>query len=111
MGIKIAKAMGANVSAFSTTESKRSLASSCGADNFIVSTDSKQMKESEGKFDIILNTISVYHDFYAYQKTLNSKGIQVILGLHSGLVAAKLTDGLTFGNSRIKFSGIILIII
>ena len=111
MGIKIAKAMGANVTAFSTTESKRSLASSCGATNFVVSTDSKQMKENEGKFDIILNTISVYHDFYAYQGTLNSKGIQVILGLHAGLVAAMFTDNLTFGNSRIKFSGMIIIII
>ena len=105
MGIKIAKAMGATVSVFSTTPSKRSLATNLNVDDFIVSTDSKQIKENEGKFDIILNTISVYHDFYAFQRTLNRSGIQVILGLHAGLVAAMLTDNLTFGNSRIKFSG------
>jgi len=41
-----------------------------------------------------------------YQKTLTSKGIQVILGLHAGLGAAMFKDSVTFGHSRIKFSGI-----
>lgn len=106
IGIRIAKAMGANVTAFSTSESKRTLAKHSGADDFVVSTDAKQIKNVKGKFDILLNTISVYHDYCMYQKTLTSKGIQVILGLHAGLGAAMFTDAVTFGNSRIKFSGI-----
>lgn len=91
MGIKIAKAMGATVTAFSTSESKRELAISAGADNFVVSTDPKQINAVRGKFDILLNTISVYHDYCAYQKTLTSRGIQIILGLHAGLGAAMFT--------------------
>ena len=106
MGIRIAKAMGANVTVFTTSESKRELALSCGATEFIVSSDPKQIMSVKGKLDILLNTISVYHDYCMYQKTLTSKGIQVILGLHAGLGAAMFTDAVTFGNSRIKFSGI-----
>ena len=106
MGIRIAKAMGAKVTAFSTSDSKLQLAKDCGADEFVVSTDPKQIDAVKGKFDILLNTISVYHDYCMYQKTLTSKGIQIILGLHAGLGAAMFTDAVTFGNSRIKFSGI-----
>jgi len=59
MGIRIAKAMGASVTAFSTSDSKLQLAQSCGADNFVVSTDPKQIDAVKGKFDILLVIIII----------------------------------------------------
>ena len=106
MGVRIAKALGAEVTVISTSTSKKDLAMKCGADLFVVSTDKTQMTGAKGTLDLILNTIPSYHDYVVYQSLLTSKGIQILLGLHAGLAAAMFLDSMVGGTSRIKMSGI-----
>lgn len=106
MGVRIAKAMGASVTVISRSPKKETFARDCGADTFIVSESDAQMKTGAGKLDLLINTIPSYHDYMAYQPLLTSKGIQVILGLHAGLIASKAVDKIVGGRSRVKMSAI-----
>ena len=57
MGIKLANAMGATVTAISRSASKKDIAAKAGADKYIASSDNAQMAEYKGYFDLVLNTI------------------------------------------------------
>src|SRR5690606_23296885 len=61
MAIKIAKAMGANVTVFTTSQAKAEDAKRLGADNVVLSTDAVQMKNCP-KQNMILDTVSAKHD-------------------------------------------------
>jgi D-arabinose 1-dehydrogenase-like Zn-dependent alcohol dehydrogenase len=107
MGIRIAKAMGCTVTALSRLEAKRALATECGADAFVPSDDAAAMAAAAGSLDLVLNTIPSDHDYHAYSKLCARKGGKhVLLGLNNALGAAMMVDGLTFGASRVKMSGI-----
>ena len=107
MGIRVAKAMGCVVTAISRGDAKRSLATDCGADAYVSSTDDKAMAAIHGTLDLVLNTIAADHDYSMYTKlTAKAGGKHIILGLNNGLGAAMMVDALTFGSSRIKMSGI-----
>ena len=82
MGIKIAKAMGAYVTAFTTSPSKMEDAKRLGADEAVLSTERDQMKKQR-KFDMILDTVSGKHDLNTYIKALKVDGSLVIVGLPS----------------------------
>ncbi|MGV8918798.1 MAG: NAD(P)-dependent alcohol dehydrogenase [Pseudomonas sp.] len=81
MGIKFAKAMGAEVTLFTRSEAKAEEARRQGADHVIVSTDSKQMKAAAGRFNFLLDTIPVQHDLNPYLQTLNFDGVHILVGL------------------------------
>src|SRR5215217_49949 len=66
MGIKIAKAMGAHVVAFTTSESKFAEAKRLGADEVVLSKDKDQMAAYTGKLNFILDCVSANHDINAY---------------------------------------------
>jgi D-arabinose 1-dehydrogenase-like Zn-dependent alcohol dehydrogenase len=107
MGVRIAKAMGCSVTALSRLEAKRALATECGADAFISSDDAAAMAAAAGTLDLVLNTIPADHDYHAYTKLCARKGGKhIVLGLNNALGAAMMIDGLTFGASRVKMSGI-----
>jgi len=107
MGVKLARALGCEVTVISRSASKKDFAlNECGATSFLHSTDPTQMKDNAGKLDLILNTIPVNHPFHKYGALLSSKGKQVILGLHPGLGGAFLVDILTCGHSKHIGSGI-----
>lgn len=80
MAIKIAKAMGAHVVAFTTSQSKVDDAKRLGADEVVVSTDRKQMK-NQFKLDMILDTVSPNHDVDSYLNLLKVDGSLVLVGL------------------------------
>lgn len=80
MAIKIAKAMGAHVTVFTTSPSKVEDAHRLGADEAVLSKDEEQMKAQSG-FDMILDTVSAKHDVNAYLNTLKVNGSMVIVGL------------------------------
>eukprot|EP00658_Telonema_sp_P-2_P066274 TRINITY_DN55326_c0_g1_i1.p1 TRINITY_DN55326_c0_g1~~TRINITY_DN55326_c0_g1_i1.p1 ORF type:complete len:404 (+),score=84.53 TRINITY_DN55326_c0_g1_i1:200-1411(+) len=92
MGIKLAKAMGCDVSVVSRSADKRGYAESCGADTFVVSSEQGQMDAAEGSMDLILNTIPAYHDYCQYNSLLSDTGKQILLGLHKGIGAAMIAD-------------------
>jgi D-arabinose 1-dehydrogenase-like Zn-dependent alcohol dehydrogenase len=106
MGIKLAKAMGATVTAVSRSAGKAAFVKSCGAEGFISSSDAAQMKAGERKFDLVLNTIPSDHDYTVYSALLAPGGKHVLLGLHAGLVASMVVDALVCGASKVKGSGI-----
>lgn len=80
MGIKIAKAMGAHVVAFTTSESKFKEAQRLGADEVVLSTDPAQMNKFRGKLHFILDAVSAEHDINAYLGLLRVDGSLALVG-------------------------------
>jgi len=81
MGVKIARALGHDVVAISTSAKKEAMAKEKGATHFVVSTDPESVKKMEWTCDLILNTVSAKHDVNAYLPLLNKSGTIVQLGL------------------------------
>ena len=80
MAIKIAKAMGAHVTVFTTSPAKMETAKELGADEVVLSTDAEQMK-SLSKLDMILDTVSARHYVNIYLDILKVDGSLVLVGL------------------------------
>lgn len=81
MGIKLARKMGAEVTLFTTSDSKAKDAKRLGAHHVILSKNISQMNSVENKFDLILDTVSAPHDLNPYLATLKREGTLVLLGL------------------------------
>ncbi len=80
MGLKYAKALGAEVHLVTTSPAKAEAAKSYGANGVIVSTDEGQMAEFAGKFDVIIDTVPVGHDPQPYVNLLARDGVLVLVG-------------------------------
>lgn len=80
MGIKFAKAMGAEVTLFTRSSSKAEEARKNGADHVIISTDAMQMKQAAGSLDFILDTAPVEHDLNPYIECLSIDGTYILVG-------------------------------
>jgi len=80
MGVKFAKAFGAQVYVFTTSPKKREDALRLGAQEVIVSTDPQQMKAHAFSFDFILDTIAAEHDINAYLQMLTLDGNLTLVG-------------------------------
>jgi len=81
MGVKLARAMGAQVVMITTSPEKAADAQKLGAHEVILSTDKAQMKAAEKTLDLLMNTVSAAHDYNAYQRLLRVDGAQVLLGV------------------------------
>ncbi|MEP5938090.1 MAG: NAD(P)-dependent alcohol dehydrogenase [Erythrobacter sp.] len=81
MGVKLAAAMGAEVTVLSRTEDKRADADALGAHDFLLSSDKDAMRAKTGYFDMVLNTIPVPHDVTPYFHLLRIDGVQVLVGV------------------------------
>lgn len=80
MAVKIAKAMGAEVTVFSTSPHKEQDAKKLGAKNFVVSSNPDNFTPWAGKLDLIIDTVSANHDFTLYLSTLKTGGTHVLVG-------------------------------
>lgn len=81
VAIKIAKAMGAHVIAFTTSASKFAEAKRLGADETVLSKDPDQMEKYAGKLHFILDAVSAKHDINAYLGLLRVDGKLVLVGV------------------------------
>src|SRR6478735_6318306 len=81
MAVKIAKAMGAEVKVFTTSESKFDAARELGADDVILSTDPAAMEAANRSIDVIIDTVAAPHDLNPYFRTLRLDGVLFQLGL------------------------------
>jgi uncharacterized zinc-type alcohol dehydrogenase-like protein len=81
MAVKIAHAMGAEVTLFTTSSGKAPDARRLGADDVVLSTDEVEMKRRRGQFDFILDTVSANHDLNAYLALLRRDGVMTMVGL------------------------------
>jgi uncharacterized zinc-type alcohol dehydrogenase-like protein len=97
MGVKFAHALGAEVTVLSHSPSKEADARSLGADHFVVTSDSAQLRSVKRKFDLILNTVSAEHDINDYLGLLAVDGTLVVIGL-PGVPFAVQADSLLSGR-------------
>lgn len=81
VGVKIAAALGADVTVFSTSKSKEKDARALGAHRFVVSKDPDAMASLSETFDFILDTVSAPHDVNVYLELLRLEGAMVVVGL------------------------------
>jgi uncharacterized zinc-type alcohol dehydrogenase-like protein len=83
MGVKIAHAMGAKTVLFTTSPGKVEDAKRLGADDVVISKNPEDMKRYVGKFDFIINTVSVPHDQDQFINLLKRDGTLVLVGAPS----------------------------
>ncbi|KPQ00247.1 NAD(P)-dependent alcohol dehydrogenase [Marinobacter sp. HL-58] len=81
MGVKFAKALGAEVTIFTRSEAKVAEAKKQGADHVIISTDDDQMEAAAESFDFMLDTVPVQHDLNRYLNCLKYDGSHILVGL------------------------------
>ena len=81
MGVKFAHAMGAEVTVFSHSESKKADALAMGADHFVVTKDPDVLTPLKSSFDLILNTVSAELDINLYLDLIKLDGTLVVIGL------------------------------
>lgn len=81
MAVKIAHAMGADVTLISHSAHKEEDALNLGAQHFLLSTDKEQMKTASDSFDLIINTVSANLDMNRYLSLLKLDGTLVMVGL------------------------------
>jgi len=81
MAVKIAAAMGAEVTMLSTSKSKEADARKLGAHHFGLTSDDATFKQLAGHFDLIIDTISAPHDYNKYLGLLRIEGAMVLLGV------------------------------
>ncbi|RUL66089.1 NAD(P)-dependent alcohol dehydrogenase [Dyella dinghuensis] len=104
MGLKFAKAMGADVTLFTRSPDKEEEARRLGADHVVLSTDPKQMEAVGRSFDFILDTVPHQHDLNPYLATLKLDGIHVLVGLVEPIEPAVHAGGLIFGRRSVAGS-------
>lgn len=80
MGVKIARAMGAEVTVLSTSPTKRDDALRLGAHHFHVTRDAATFPALASSFDLVLNTVSAKIDVDAYLSLLDIDGALVNVG-------------------------------
>ena len=80
MALKLAKALGAEVTLFSRSAGKEDDAKRLGADRVVISTEKDQMKAVRGQFDLIIDTVPYAHDLNPYTATLATNGTLVLVG-------------------------------
>jgi alcohol dehydrogenase (NADP+) len=103
MAVKLAAAMGAEVSVLSRTPDKQADALSLGADRLLVSSDSAAMTRAASAFDLIIDTVPTKHDLTPYVPLLDVDGTLVVVG-QLGPVAELNTFPLVSGRRRIAGS-------
>ncbi len=81
MAVKLAAALGAEVTMLSTSAAKEADARRLGAHEFGLTSDKATFKRLAGRFDLIVDTISAPHDYNAYLGMVAVDGTMVLLGV------------------------------
>jgi uncharacterized zinc-type alcohol dehydrogenase-like protein len=83
MAVKLARAMGAKVVVFTTSDAKVAAALELGADEVVLSKDEEAMAGANRSIDLIIDTVAAPHDLNPYFRTLRVDGALFQLGLPS----------------------------
>ncbi|GHB68827.1 dehydrogenase [Streptomyces viridiviolaceus] len=103
MGVKIAHALGAEVTVLSQSLRKKEDGLKLGADHYYATSDPKTFEELAGTFDLILSTVSAPLDFGAYLGLLKTGGALVNVGAPEEPVSLNLFS-LIGGNKTLAGS-------
>ena len=104
MALKLAKALGAEVTLLTRSSGKEKDARRLGAHHVVLSTDEKQMSAVKGRFDLIIDTVPSVHDVNPYVPTLSLNGTLVLVGYLGGLEPVLNTVGLIMGRKAVAGS-------
>jgi uncharacterized zinc-type alcohol dehydrogenase-like protein len=80
MAVKIAHAMGADVTVLSRSDKKHEDSTKFGADNYVDTSDTKAFDAVKGSLDLIINTVSAAIDLDSYLTLLKPQGSLVNVG-------------------------------
>ena len=80
MGVKIAAALGAEVTVLSQSLRKQDDAKRFGADHYYATSDASTFQQLAGRFDLIVNTVSANLDLDSYLSLLRVDGTLVNVG-------------------------------
>lgn len=80
MGVKLAVAMGADVTMISHSRNKEEDALRLGAHHFLYSGDEQQMRDHRNHFDVIMNAVSADIDVVPYLNLLGLDGTMALVG-------------------------------
>ena len=81
MAIKLLKAWGCEITAFTSNLNKADELKAMGADHVVNSRDTDALKAQRGKFDLILSTVNVTLNWQAYLAALAPNGTIHMLGM------------------------------
>ncbi|WP_445322967.1 NAD(P)-dependent alcohol dehydrogenase [Ramlibacter sp. AN1133] len=105
MGVKLARAFGAQVVVLTTSPRKAADALRLGAHEVVVSTDADAMMAHAGSFDFILDTVSADHDINAILGLLKLDANLTLVGAPAKPLALS-SFALIFGNRSVSGSTI-----
>ncbi len=105
LGLKFAKALGAEVTLLTRTPGKEEEARRLGADHVILSSDPAQMKAAVNSFDFILDTVPSAHDLNPYLAMLKLDGTHILVGQLDAIEPALLGVSLMMGRRSLAGSG------
>jgi uncharacterized zinc-type alcohol dehydrogenase-like protein len=105
MGVKIAHALGAEVTVLSQSLRKKDDGLKLGADHYYATNDEATFKELTGTFDLILSTVSAPLNLDAYLSLLKTDGAFVNVGAPEEPVALNLFSVIG-GRKTLAGSGI-----
>jgi uncharacterized zinc-type alcohol dehydrogenase-like protein len=80
LGVKFAKALGAEVTVITSSPGKEQDARRLGADDVLLSTDRAHLARARRSFALLLNTIPVAHDMTPYLALLQRDATMVLVG-------------------------------
>jgi len=103
MAVKLAAAMGAEVTMLSTSKAKEADAKKLGAAGFALTSDPTTFEKLAGTFDLIINTISAPHDYNQYLGLLKVQGTMVLVGAPPQPIPVSAFS-LIFGSKRLAGS-------
>lgn len=105
MAVKIAHALGADVTVLSQTLSKREDGLALGANAYFATSDPETFKQNRNAFDLIINTVSADHDVNAFLSLLAPRGAMVYVGLPENPQSLRI-NALIGGARRLAGSNI-----
>lgn len=98
MAIKLLKAWGCEITAFTSSMDKTDELKAMGADHVVNSRDVEALKSQRGKFDLLLSTVNVTLNWPAYISTLAPNGTMHLLGVP--LEPIKFNTGSLIGGAK-----------
>jgi uncharacterized zinc-type alcohol dehydrogenase-like protein len=99
MGVKIAHALGAEVTVLSQSLRKQEDGLRLGADHYYATSDPKTFEELSGTFDLIVSTVSAPLDFNAYLALLKPEGTLANVGAPEEPISLSLFSVIGGGKS------------
>lgn len=104
MALKLANALGAEVTLFTRSPGKEADAHRLGAHHVVISRQEAQMAAVKGRFDLIIDTVPYVHDLNPYLPTLAIDGTLVLVGYLGDLNPMLNTVPLIMGRKSVAGS-------